>query len=87
MNKKYLQKLVAVVVLIFCLNSFRGKPYGMGEVYCIDNGQTCLDIRNFRVNQNGTVTDVCGGPEYIVSGADCIKVDDNAKFSATPLGK
>lgn len=75
------------MVLVSLALAFTERSYALGSVYCTDIGVTCSDLRNFRVDQNGLVLDVCMGPEFITDGADCIKINENAKFSATPAGQ
>lgn len=85
--KKSKMILSALVVFAVVGSALAFKPLGAGSVYCIDNGTTCSDLRNFRINNTtGTVTDVCNGSEFQQIANDCVEIQSGNLFSATPAG-
>jgi hypothetical protein len=75
-----------VFAIVSSALAFKAKPFGAGSIYCVDNGTTCSDIRNFKVDRdNGTVTDICNGQEFTDTGSDCVPA--TGPFKSVPAGK
>ncbi|MEP7372287.1 MAG: hypothetical protein ABI675_02790 [Chitinophagaceae bacterium] len=87
-NIRMILSACVVLSIVGSALAFTAKPFGTGSVYCTNNTTSCSDLRNFKVDENGTVLDVCnGGQEYIFDGAACIPTAPAAKFKAVPAGK